>query len=126
MEGDRDARMRACGASSNATESHRVAHNNIRRARPSSQQQHHLVGVLRPEDLDLTRARILDRILSGDATEDDNTFRDLLQKRNSSILAHGLKPVSEGSAMRFLEYVDAMVDRPEIRASAKHARLREL
>jgi hypothetical protein len=81
---------------------------------------------LRPEDLDLTRARILDRILSGDATEDDNTFRDLLQKRNSSILAHGLKPVSEGAAMRFLEYVDAMVDRPKIRASAKHARLREL
>jgi hypothetical protein len=78
VEGDRGQRMRACGASSKATESHRVAHNNIRRARPSSQQQHHLVGVLRPEDLDLTRARILDRILSGDATEDDNTFRDLL------------------------------------------------
>ena len=79
-----------------------------------------------PEDLDLTRARALDRLLSGDAAEDDNTFRDLLQKRNSSILAHGLKPVGEGPARRFLEYVDAMVDRPEIRAAAKHAHLREL
>lgn len=79
-----------------------------------------------PEDLDLTRARALDRILSGDATEEDNTFRDLLQQRNNSILAHGLKPVSENSARKFLEYVDAMVDRPEIRASAKHAHLREL
>jgi CRISPR-associated protein (TIGR02710 family) len=79
-----------------------------------------------PEDLDLTRARALDRILSGEATEDDNVFRDLLQKRNNSILAHGLKPVGEGSARKFLEYVDAVVDRPEIRASAGHPRLREL
>ncbi len=79
-----------------------------------------------PEDLDLTRARALDRILNGEATEDDNVFRDLLQKRNNSILAHGLKPVGEGSAKKFLEYVDAMVDRAEVRASAEHARLREL
>jgi CRISPR-associated protein (TIGR02710 family) len=79
-----------------------------------------------PEDLDLTRARILDRILSGEATEDDNVFRDLLQKRNNSILAHGLKPVGEGSARKFLEYVDAVVNRLEIRASAEHSRLREL
>ena len=79
-----------------------------------------------PEDLDLTRARTLDRILSGDTQKDDNTFRDLLQKRNNSILAHGLKPVGEGSARRFLEYVDAVVDRPEIRASAEHPRLGEL
>ncbi len=79
-----------------------------------------------PEDLDLTRARALDRILNGDATEDDNVFRDLLQKRNNSILAHGLKPVGEGPAKRFLEYVDAMIDRPEVKASAEHLRLREL
>ena len=58
--------------------------------------------------------------------EDDNVFRDLLQKRNNSILAHGLKPVGEGPAKKFLEYVDAMIDRPEVRASAEHLRLREL
>jgi CRISPR-associated protein (TIGR02710 family) len=79
-----------------------------------------------PEDLDLSRARALDRILSGDTTEDDNVFRDLLQKRNNSILAHGLKPVGENSAKRFLEYVDAMVQEPEIKVTAEHARLREL
>ncbi len=79
-----------------------------------------------PEDLDLTRARALDRILNAEAAEDDNVFRDLLQKRNNSILAHGLKPVGEGPAKRFLEYVDAMVDRADVRASAEHSRLREL
>ncbi len=79
-----------------------------------------------PEDLDLTRARVLDRILNGAVFEDDNVFRDLLQKRNNSILAHGLKPVGEGPSRLFLEYVDAMVDRPEVRASAEHSRLRDL
>ncbi len=79
-----------------------------------------------PEDLDLTRARALDRVLNGEATEDDNVFRDLLQKRNNSILAHGLRPVGEGPARRFLEYVDATVGRPEIRASAEHCAIREL
>jgi CRISPR-associated protein (TIGR02710 family) len=79
-----------------------------------------------PEDLDLTRARTLDRILSGDTTEDSNVFWDLLQKRNNSILAHGLKPVGEDPARRFLEYVDTMIDQPVIRASAGHARLRGL
>lgn len=79
-----------------------------------------------PEDLDLTRARALDRILSGDTTEDSNVFWDLLQKRNNSILAHGLKPVGENSARRFLEYVDAMVQEPEIRGTAEHVCLREL
>ncbi len=79
-----------------------------------------------PEDLDLTRARALDRILNGEAMEDDNLFRDLLQKRNNSILAHGLKPVGEGPANKFLEYVDAMIAKPEVRASAEHLRLREL
>ena len=76
-----------------------------------------------PKDLDLTRARALDRILNGGFGEDDNAFRDLLQKRNSSILAHGLQPIGERSATRFLEYVDAMVDEPDVRATASHARL---
>jgi hypothetical protein len=40
----------------------------------------------------------------------DPVLRDLLQKRNHSILAHGLEPIGEKSAVRFLEYVDAMVD----------------
>jgi len=79
-----------------------------------------------PENLDLTRARTLDHILSGESTEDNNVFRDLLQQRNTSILAHGLRPVGENSAQRFLEYVDAMIDQPEIRSSARHARLRGL
>lgn len=79
-----------------------------------------------PQDLDLTRARALDRILNGGVAEDDNAFRDLLQKRNNSILAHGLEPVGEGPARKFLEYVDAMVDEPEVRASAGHSRLGDL
>ena len=76
-----------------------------------------------PPDLDLTRARALDRVLSAEVAEDDNVFRDLLQKRNNSILAHGLNPVGEGPARKFLEHVDAMVDRPGVRASAGHSRL---
>ena len=79
-----------------------------------------------PEDLDLTRARTLDRILGGEPLEDENVFRDLLQKRNNSILAHGLEPIGEASARRFLEYVDSTVSRPEIRALAEHSYLREL
>ena len=79
-----------------------------------------------PEDLDLTRARALDRILGEDVGEDDNVLRDLMQKRNNSILAHGLEPMGERSAVRFLEYVDGMVGEAEIRARAEHARLREL
>ncbi len=81
----------------------------------------HLSGL--PQDLDLTRARALDRVLNDEVHEDDNVFRDLLQKRNNSILAHGLNPVGEGPARKFLEHVDAMVDRPEVRASAGHSRL---
>ncbi|CAN5169117.1 hypothetical protein BH24ACT19_BH24ACT19_04440 [soil metagenome] len=76
--------------------------------------------------LDLTRARTLDRILSGEVLEEDTVFRNLLQQRNRSILAHGLEPRNEKSAARFLEYVDAMVDAPEVRARAKHATLRGL
>jgi CRISPR-associated protein (TIGR02710 family) len=79
-----------------------------------------------PEMLDLVRARTLDDVLGSEAHEDDKVLRDLLQKRNSSILAHGLQPIGEASARRFLEYVDAMVAQPEIRVAAEHARLREL
>jgi CRISPR-associated protein (TIGR02710 family) len=79
-----------------------------------------------PEALDLVRARALDRIVSADLPEDDNVLRDLLRQRNSSILAHGLQPIGEASARRFLEYVDGMIDEPEVRRLADHTRLREL
>lgn len=79
-----------------------------------------------PETLDLVRARTLDGILSNETHADDNVLRNLLQKRNSSILAHGLEPIGESSADRFLRYVCAMVDEPEVRTSAEHLRLREL
>jgi CRISPR-associated protein (TIGR02710 family) len=77
-----------------------------------------------PEDLDLTRARTLDQLLDGETPEDSNVFRDLLQKRNTSILAHGLQPIGEGPACSFLEYVGSMVDESETRAAAEHIRLR--
>ena len=76
-----------------------------------------------PSDLDLMRARVLDRAMNGDVTEDDSVFRDLLQQRNNSILAHGLKPIGSSSARRFLEYVDAMVDEPRVVKVARHVRL---
>jgi CRISPR-associated protein (TIGR02710 family) len=79
-----------------------------------------------PETLDLVRARTLDMILSGEPPDKDNVLRDLLRQRNSSILAHGLEPIGGASARRFLEYVDAMVDQPEIRVMAEHAWIREL
>jgi CRISPR-associated protein (TIGR02710 family) len=79
-----------------------------------------------PETLDLVRARTLDGILGNEAHKDDNVLRDLLQKRNSSILAHGLDPIGESSADRFARYVVAMVDEPEVRAKAEHLRLRQL
>lgn len=79
-----------------------------------------------PEILALRHARLLDRILGGGDTEDDAVLRDLLQKRNRSILAHGLEPIDEKSAFRFLEYVDALVEAPEARIGAEHARLRGL
>ena len=79
-----------------------------------------------PPLLDLTRARTLDRILNGEPLEEDAVFRDLLQKRNRSILAHGLEPIGRDPALRFLKYVDAMVDAPEARVGAEHATLRGL
>lgn len=79
-----------------------------------------------PEDLGLQHARLLDRILRGEDTQDAAVLRDLLQKRNHSILAHGLEPIGKGPALRFLEYVDAMVEVPEARVGAEHATLRGL
>ena len=79
-----------------------------------------------PEELGLHHARLLDRILSGEVVEDEAVLRDLLQKRNRSILAHGLEPIGREPALRFLEYVDGTVKAPEARVGAEHARLRGL
>ena len=80
-----------------------------------------------PGVLALHHARLLDRILTGaDAEEDEAVLRDLLQKRNHSILAHGLEPIGKDAALRFLEYVDRLVEAPEARAGAEHATLRGL
>lgn len=79
-----------------------------------------------PEVLALRHARLLDRLLSGEETEDEAVLRDLLRQRNRSILAHGLEPIDGKSALRFLEYVDALVEAPEARIGAEHARLRGL
>jgi hypothetical protein len=74
-----------------------------------------------PQVLALHHARVLDRILDGAASEEDAVLRDLLQKRNHSILAHGLESMNAKAAARFLEYVDAMVDVPR-RGSARSMR----
>jgi CRISPR-associated protein (TIGR02710 family) len=79
-----------------------------------------------PRVLALHHARLLDHILDGKETEDEAVLRDLLQKRNHSILAHGLEPIEKKSTGRFLEYVDALVEAPEARVGAEHARLRGL
>jgi hypothetical protein len=71
-------------------------------------------------------ARVLDRILSGEDVEDEAVLRDLLQKRNRSILAHGLEPIDGEAALRFLEYVDGLVAGSEARSPAAHATLRGL
>ncbi|MBA2345987.1 MAG: TIGR02710 family CRISPR-associated protein [Rubrobacter sp.] len=78
-----------------------------------------------PDHLDLTRARALDRILNGDVAEDGNLFRNLLQQRNRSILAHGLEPIGEKAALKFLEYVDGMVGETENRVAASHVSLEQ-
>jgi len=79
-----------------------------------------------PEVLALRHARLLDRILGGEEAEDDAVLRDLLQKRNRSILAHGLEPIDGKVALGFLEYLDALVEAPEARVGAEHATLRGL
>jgi CRISPR-associated protein (TIGR02710 family) len=79
-----------------------------------------------PEVLGLRHARLLDHILSGADVEDEAVLCDLLQKRNRSILAHGLEPIGKDAALRFLEYVDGMVEATEVRSAAEHAWLRRL
>jgi CRISPR-associated protein (TIGR02710 family) len=79
-----------------------------------------------PQELGLRHARLLDRILNGEPVGDDALLRDLLQKRNHSILAHGLEPIGENPARRFLEYVDEMVEAPEARVGAEHLKIRRL
>jgi hypothetical protein len=74
----------------------------------------------------LHHARLLDHLVNGEETEDEAVLRDLLQKRNHSILAHGLEPIEKKSTVRFLKYVDALVEAPEAGVGAEHARLRGL
>jgi len=79
-----------------------------------------------PEVLALHHARLLERILSGEAGEKDAVLRDLLRQRNRSILAHGLEPIGEKAARRFLEYVEEMIGEEEVRSGAVHATLKGL
>jgi hypothetical protein len=79
-----------------------------------------------PRVLALHQARLLDHLMNGEETEDEAVLKDLLQKRNHSILAHGLQPIEKKSTVRFLEYVDALVEAPEARVGAEHACLRGL
>ena len=79
-----------------------------------------------PSYLDLLRARTLDRILHEESAEEEPILRDLLRQRNHSILAHGLNPIGEKSARRFLEYVDGLIEVSDVRAGAEHLTLRGL
>jgi len=79
-----------------------------------------------PSYLDLLRARTLDLILHEESSEEEPVLRDLLRQRNHSILAHGLSPIGEKSARRFLEYVDGLIEASETRAGAEHLTLRGL
>ncbi len=83
-----------------------------------------------PEVLALRHARVLDRVLDGgrpgEVYEEDEVLWDLLRQRNRSILAHGLDPIGEKAALRFLEYVDGLVEASDVRAGAEHATLRGL
>jgi hypothetical protein len=78
-----------------------------------------------PEGLSLRHARILDHLLSGkDPEEDDAAFQRLLSARNSSIPAHGIDPVGQRMAEKFLQYLDTLVTVPEeLRSGARHAEL---
>jgi hypothetical protein len=54
----------------------------------------------------------------------DTTFQKLLSARNSSILAHGVDPVGQKTAEKFLQYIDTLVAVPkELRSGARHAGL---
>jgi hypothetical protein len=78
-----------------------------------------------PEGLGLRYARTLDHLLSGkDPEEDDATFQKLLSARNSSILAHGVDPVGQRTAEKFLQYIETLVTVPEdLRSGARHAEI---
>ena len=78
-----------------------------------------------PEGLGLRHARTLDHLLSGkDPEEDDAAFQKLLSARNSSILAHGVDPIGQKTAEKFLQYLDTLVTVPEdLRSGARHAEL---
>ena len=49
-----------------------------------------------------------------------------MRQRNRSILAHGLEPIGERAARRFLEYVEDMVGEGGVRSAAVHATLKGL
>jgi CRISPR-associated protein (TIGR02710 family) len=78
-----------------------------------------------PEGLGLRHARTLDHLLSGkDPEEDDAAFQKLLSARNSSILAHGVDPIGQRTAEKFLQYLDTLVTVPEdLRSGARHAEI---
>src|SRR5215211_8811197 len=78
-----------------------------------------------PEGLGLRHARTLDHLLSGkDPEEDDAAFQKLLSGRNSSILAHGVDPIGQKTAEKFLQYLDTLVTVPEeLRSGARHAEI---
>ena len=77
-----------------------------------------------PESLGLMRARLLDHLLSGKAPEDDIVLQGLVSARNTSILAHGMDPISQRTAEKFLKYLDTLVVvREDLRAGAEHASL---
>jgi CRISPR-associated protein (TIGR02710 family) len=78
-----------------------------------------------PEGLGLRHARILDHLLSGkDPEEDDAAFQKLLSARTSSILAHGVYPIGQRTAEKFLQYLDTLMTVPdELRSGAMHAEL---
>jgi CRISPR-associated protein (TIGR02710 family) len=78
-----------------------------------------------PEGLGLRHARTLDHLLSGkDPEEDDAAFQNLLSARNSSILAHGVDPIGQRTAEKFLHHLDTLVTVPEeLRSGARHAEI---
>ena len=78
-----------------------------------------------PEGLGLRHARTLDHLLSGkDPEEEDAAFQKLLSACNSSILAHGVDPIGQRTAEKFLQYLDTLATVPEeLRSGARDAEL---
>lgn len=82
---------------------------------------------LLPRQIGLDQARKLDHMLSGEDLDDDPNFKNLLRERNQSILAHGLRPISEKAASGFLDRIDQVIAVQEtVRIGAEHASLREI